>query len=110
MAVAATVVLIGVARMISAAMIAAFRPVPDADRSGASRRLRALAALSGSLTDALAPKDAAELLEQKADSGRASFRLIGDCGLRAVHGLYAKRARPASSLLRELWRPNDIRT
>jgi signal transduction histidine kinase len=34
--------------------------------SGASRRLRALAALSGSLTDALAPKDAADLVEQKA--------------------------------------------
>jgi signal transduction histidine kinase len=34
--------------------------------SGASRRLRALAALSGSLTDALNPKDAADLVEQKA--------------------------------------------
>jgi signal transduction histidine kinase len=34
--------------------------------SGASRRLRALAALSGSLTDALSPKDAADLVEQKA--------------------------------------------
>src|SRR5678815_5549631 len=34
--------------------------------SGASRRLRALAALSGSLTDALAPKDAADLVEQQA--------------------------------------------
>jgi signal transduction histidine kinase len=34
--------------------------------SGASRRLRALAALSGSLTDALAPQDAADLVEQKA--------------------------------------------
>jgi signal transduction histidine kinase len=34
--------------------------------SGASRRLRALAALSGSLTDALAPKDAADLVEQRA--------------------------------------------
>ena len=34
--------------------------------SGASRRLRALAALSGSLTDALDPEDAADLVEQKA--------------------------------------------
>jgi signal transduction histidine kinase len=34
--------------------------------SGASHRLRALAALSGSLTDALAPKEAADLVEQKA--------------------------------------------
>jgi signal transduction histidine kinase len=34
--------------------------------SGASRRLRALAALSGSLTDALTPKEAADLVEQKA--------------------------------------------
>ena len=34
--------------------------------SGASRRLRALAALSGSLTDALGPEDAADLVEQKA--------------------------------------------
>jgi len=34
--------------------------------SGASRRLRALAVLSGSLTDALSPADAADLVEQKA--------------------------------------------
>ena len=34
--------------------------------SGASRRLRALAALSGSLTDALNPTEAADLVEQKA--------------------------------------------
>jgi hypothetical protein len=34
--------------------------------SAASRRLRALAALSGSLTDALAPQDAADLVEQRA--------------------------------------------
>jgi hypothetical protein len=34
--------------------------------SGASHRLRALAALSGSLTDALGPCDAANLVEQKA--------------------------------------------
>jgi signal transduction histidine kinase len=34
--------------------------------SGASRRLRALAVLSGSLTDALGPKEAADLVEQKA--------------------------------------------
>ena len=34
--------------------------------SGASRRLRALAALSGSLTDALTPREAADLVEQKA--------------------------------------------
>jgi signal transduction histidine kinase len=34
--------------------------------SGASRRLRALAALSGSLTDALDPSDAVELVEKKA--------------------------------------------
>ncbi len=34
--------------------------------SGASRRLRALAALSGSLTDSLNPEDAANLVEQQA--------------------------------------------
>lgn len=34
--------------------------------SGASRRLRALASLSGSLTDALGPKEAADLVEKKA--------------------------------------------
>ena len=34
--------------------------------SGASRRLRALSTLSGSLTDALTPEDAASLVEQKA--------------------------------------------
>jgi signal transduction histidine kinase len=39
----------------------AFAPV-----SGASRRLRALAALSGSLTDSLDPQDAANLVEQQA--------------------------------------------
>ena len=38
----------------------------EAPVSGASRRLRALAALSGSLTDALGPADAADLVEQKA--------------------------------------------
>ena len=36
------------------------------EASGASRRLRALAALSGSLTDALSPRDAVDLVEQKA--------------------------------------------
>jgi signal transduction histidine kinase len=41
-------------------------PLTSDGISGASRRLRALAALSGSLTDALAPKDAADLVEQKA--------------------------------------------
>lgn len=43
-------------------------PVPAAGdhRSSASLRLRALAALSGSLTDALSPGDAASLVEQKA--------------------------------------------
>ena len=38
----------------------------DGRVSGASHRLRALAALSGSLTDALRPEDAASLVEQKA--------------------------------------------
>src|SRR5881275_3328706 len=38
----------------------------DASVSGASRRLRALAALSGSLTDALYPKEAADLVEREA--------------------------------------------
>lgn len=43
-------------------------PAPSAGEavSGASRRLRALSALSGSLTDALTPADAASLVEQKA--------------------------------------------
>ena len=39
---------------------------PDEVVSGASRRLRALAALSGSLTDALSPEEAANLVQQKA--------------------------------------------
>lgn len=34
--------------------------------SGASRRLRALAALSGSLTDSLGPEEAADLVERQA--------------------------------------------
>ena len=42
------------------------RYVADAEISGASRRLRALATLSGSLTDALNPADAASLVEEKA--------------------------------------------
>ena len=40
--------------------------VTSAPVSGASQRLRALAALSGSLTDALTPVSAADLVEQKA--------------------------------------------
>ena len=36
--------------------------------SGASQRLRALAALSGSLTDALSPEDAVALVEHEAFS------------------------------------------
>ena len=39
---------------------------PGENISGASHRLRALAALSGSLTDALSPEDAANLVQQKA--------------------------------------------
>jgi signal transduction histidine kinase len=50
--------------------------------SGASQRLRALAALSGSLTDALGPKDAADLVEQKAlsalDATSAVVVTLGD--------------------------------
>lgn len=42
------------------------RPYNSDGVSGASRRLRALAALSGSLTDALTPTEAANLVEQKA--------------------------------------------
>ncbi len=38
----------------------------DGKVSGASRRLRALASLSGSLTDALVPNEAVDLVEQKA--------------------------------------------
>ncbi len=41
-------------------------PLTSDGVSGASRRLRALAALSGSLTDALDPTEAADLVEQKA--------------------------------------------
>ena len=47
--------------------IALLTPTPAGGAiSGASRRLRALSALSGSLTDALTPMDAADLVEQKA--------------------------------------------
>ena len=47
--------------------IALLTPAPAGGAiSGASRRLRALSALSGSLTDALTPMDAADLVEQKA--------------------------------------------
>jgi signal transduction histidine kinase len=54
-----------------APQVAGYQPLRPADLagdeiSGASRRLRALAALSGSLTDALGPEEAADLVEQKA--------------------------------------------
>jgi signal transduction histidine kinase len=57
---------------LSSFALAALRlthPAPDQPGtaiSGASVRLRALAALSGSLTDALGPQDAADLVEQQA--------------------------------------------
>lgn len=44
--------------------------------SGASRRLRALSALSGSLTDALHPEEAADLVEQKALSALGAVSAI----------------------------------
>ena len=44
--------------------------------SGASRRLRALSALSGSLTDALGPEEAATLVEQKALSALGASSAI----------------------------------
>ena len=47
--------------------LAAYEPPPFlAEISGASYRLRALATLSGSLTDSLSPEDAAALVEEKA--------------------------------------------
>jgi hypothetical protein len=42
------------------------QPLVSSTVSGGSARLRALAALSGSLTDALTPEAAAYLVEQKA--------------------------------------------
>lgn len=44
--------------------------------SGASRRLRALSALSGSLTDALGPEDAAQLVERQALSALAATSAV----------------------------------
>ena len=66
-------------------MVPALRPAghapsaaPPEPISGASRRLRALSALSGSLTDALHPEEAANLVEQKALSalGAASAVVV----------------------------------
>jgi signal transduction histidine kinase len=53
-------------------------PAPPEVISGASRRLRALSALSGSLTDALHPEEAANLVERKALSalGAASAVVV----------------------------------
>ena len=62
----------------------------DGRVSGASRRLRALAALSGSLTDALQPEDAASLVEQKALSA------LGE-RFRGVASLAAERHRHLSA-------------
>ena len=50
--------------------------VPGEQVSGASARLRALAALSGSLTDALGPEDAASLVEQQALSALGATSAI----------------------------------
>src|SRR5687767_2423328 len=49
---------------------------PVEEISGASRRLRALAALSGSLTDALSPEEAANLVQQKALSALGATSAI----------------------------------
>jgi signal transduction histidine kinase len=49
---------------------------PGENVSGASRRLRALSALSGSLTDALSPGEAADLVEQKALSALGATSAI----------------------------------
>jgi signal transduction histidine kinase len=51
-------------------------PVLAEQVSGASARLRALAALSGSLTDALGPQDAANLVEQQALSALGATSAI----------------------------------
>ena len=53
-----------------------FTPRPGEQVSGASARLRALAALSGSLTDALGPEDAANLVEQQALSALGATSAI----------------------------------
>src|SRR5687767_15786918 len=49
---------------------------PVEEVSGASRRLRALSALSGSLTDALHPEEAANLVEQKALSALGAVSAV----------------------------------
>ena len=51
-------------------------PIPGEQVSGASARLRALATLSGSLTDALGPEDAAILVEQQALSALGATSAI----------------------------------
>ena len=51
-------------------------PIPGEQVSGASARLRALASLSGSLTDALGPEDAANLVEQHALSALGATSAI----------------------------------
>jgi signal transduction histidine kinase len=57
-------------------------PIAYVGVSPASHRLRALAALSGSLTDALSPREAADLVEQKAlsalDATSAVVVTLGD--------------------------------
>ena len=81
--------------------------------SGASRRLRALSALSGSLTDALGPEDAAQLVERQALSALAATSAVvvtlGPFPPSAAAMLAAERASPVLRVVHAIGLPAELR-
>ena len=97
--------------------VAASAPVFDSAHcldeavSGASRRLRALATLSGSLTDALGPDEAAHLVEKQALSALgATSAVVVTLGDFPPTGLPAARppAKPHLSLVHAIGLPAEV--
>jgi hypothetical protein len=75
--------------------------VPAFGISGASQRLRALSVLSGSLTDALDPEDAAQLVERQALSALgATSAVVVTLGPFPVSATAMDASERASSVLR----------
>ena len=74
---------------------------PDDDPRSASHRLRALALLSGSLTDALSPEDAASLVEREAlvALGATSAIVVTLGAFPSEHVLAAGEPAPSPSLM-----------
>ncbi len=89
-------------------------PLTSDGVSGASRRLRALAALSGSLTDALDPAEAADLVEQKAlsalDATSAVIVTLGPFPIRSKHSRSASATREdVLHVVHAIGLPNEVK-